>query len=132
MRISDWSSDVCSSDLARELASTMELAWLRIHSGQFLPLPSPAEAMAHRYSDYEREALQDVRARTIVGTPAQVRARIEAMAQDSAADEVMIVRNIFDHAARLRSYPLIAAAFVQGLQSTAGTRPAAAQHPTPT
>src|SRR3546814_14735217 len=95
----------------------MELAWLRIHSGQFLPLPSPAEAMAHRYSDYEREALQDVRARTIVGTPAQVRARIEALAQDSAADEVMIVSNIFEHAARLRSYALIAAAFVYGLKS---------------
>src|SRR3546814_14722583 len=30
-----------SEQEARELASTMELAWLRIHSGQFLPLPSP-------------------------------------------------------------------------------------------
>src|SRR3546814_1176028 len=83
----------------------MELAGLRIHSGQFLPLPSPAEAMAHRYSDYEREALQDVRARTIVGTPAQVRARIEAMAQDSAADEVLIVSNIRseEHTSELQS-----------------------------
>lgn len=103
---------VCAEtdEQARELASTMELAWLRIHGGQFLPLPSPAEALAHPYSSYEREALQEVRARTIVGRPEQVRARIEAMAQDSAADEVMIVSNIFDHAARLRSYELIAAA----------------------
>ena len=96
---------------ARELASTMELAWLRIHSGRFLPLPSPEEAMAYPYSDYEREALEEVRARTIVGTPAQVRARIEALAGETAADEVMIVSNIHDHAARLRSYELIAAAF---------------------
>src|SRR3546814_4012690 len=61
-----------SEQEARELASTMELAWLRIHSGQFLPLPRPSAALAHRYSDYEREALQDFRARTIVGTPAPV------------------------------------------------------------
>src|SRR3546814_7937854 len=120
-----------SEQEARELASTMELAWLRIHSGQFLPLPSPAEAMAHRYSDYEREALQDVRARTIVGTPAHLRARIEARAQDSAADEVMIVSNIFDHAARLRSYELIAAAFVQGLKSRVRPAPALPEHDYP-
>lgn len=103
---------VCAEteEQARELASTMELAWLRIHSGRFLPLPSPAEALAYPYSDYEREALEEVRARTIVGSPQQVRARIEAMAADSAADEMMIVSNIYDHAARLRSYELIAAA----------------------
>jgi luciferase family oxidoreductase group 1 len=100
-----------SEDQARALASTMELAWLRIQSGRFLPLPSPEEALAYPYSAEEREALADVRARTIVGTPAQVRERIEAMAAESAADEVMIVGNIYDHAARLRSYELIAQAF---------------------
>lgn len=96
---------------ARVLASTMELAWLRIHSGRFLPLPSPEEALAYPYSEYEREALREVRERTLVGTPAQVRAGIEALAAASAADEVMIVGNIHDHAARLRSYELIAQAF---------------------
>ncbi|NGY06545.1 LLM class flavin-dependent oxidoreductase [Solimonas terrae] len=96
---------------ARELAATMELAWLRIHSGRFLPLPSPAEALAYPYNDDEREVLQELRARTIVGTPGAVRAGIEAAAADSAADEVMVVSNVFDPAARLRSYELLAAAF---------------------
>jgi len=96
---------------ARRLASTMELAWLRIHSGRFLPLPSPEEALAYPYSVYEQEALREVRERTIVGTPAEVRRRIEQVASETQADEVMVVSNIYDHAARLRSYELLAAAF---------------------
>ncbi|WP_028081091.1 LLM class flavin-dependent oxidoreductase [Solimonas soli] len=104
---------VCAEteDEARRLASTMELAWLRIHSGRFLPLPSPEEALAHPYSEHERAALREVRERTIVGTPAQVRQGIEAVAAQTRADEVMLVSNIYDHAARLRSYELVAAAF---------------------
>src|SRR3546814_7753246 len=49
-----------SEQEARELASTMELAWLRIHSGQFLPLPSPADAMAHRRSEEKTSELQSL------------------------------------------------------------------------
>ncbi|NKF21223.1 LLM class flavin-dependent oxidoreductase [Solimonas marina] len=100
-----------SEEEAQRLASTMELAWLRIHSGRFLPLPSPEEALAYPYNAFELEALADVRARTLVGTPAQIRVRIEAMAEETQADEVMIASNIYDHAARLRSYALIADAF---------------------
>ncbi|MFT4046796.1 MAG: LLM class flavin-dependent oxidoreductase [Solimonas sp.] len=104
---------VCAetAEEARRLASTMELAWLRIHSGRFLPLPSPEEALAYPYSEYEQAALREVRERTIVGTPETVRRRIEAVAAETQADEVMIVGNIHDHAARLRSYEWIAAAF---------------------
>lgn len=99
-----------SEDLARERASTMELAWLRIQSGRFLPLPSPAEALAYPYNEYEQAALREWRERTVVGTPQQVRERLLALAAEAHADEVMIVSNLYDHAARLRSYELVAAA----------------------
>lgn len=98
---------------ARALASTMELFWLRIQRGEFTPLPSVAEAQAYPYTDWDQEALREVRARTIVGSPAQVRAQIETLAAASQADEVMIVANLHDHAARLRSYELIAQAFAR-------------------
>ena len=100
-----------SHEEAQRLASTMELAWLRIQRGRFLPLPSPEEALAHDYSPREQDALAEIRGRTIVGTPAAVRARLEALAAEAQADEVMIVANIHDHAARLRSYELIQRAF---------------------
>jgi alkanesulfonate monooxygenase SsuD/methylene tetrahydromethanopterin reductase-like flavin-dependent oxidoreductase (luciferase family) len=93
----------------------MELAWLRIRRGQFLPLPSPEEALAYPYTDSERFALREYQERTVVGTPEKVRSRLEAVAADSAADEMMVVTNVHDHAARLRSYEL--------LMSPATTRP---------
>ncbi len=101
---------VCAETEARAqyLSATMDLAWLRIRSGRFLPLPSPEEALAYPYSDYERAAIADYRALAIIGTPDQVRARIRVMAQESGADEVMVVSNIYDHAERLRSYELLA------------------------
>lgn len=92
---------------ARELAATMQLAWLRIRRGQFAPLPSPEEALAYPYTPAEREAVRGYEALTVVGNVQEVRARLAAMAADCGADELMIVTNVFDHAARLRSYELL-------------------------
>jgi len=100
-----------SEERAQHLALTMDLARLRINRGEFLPLPSPEEALAYPYSAAEREALLHYRQMTIVGTPQAVRAQIEAKARDCGADEVMVVSNLHDHAERLRSYELLAAAF---------------------
>ncbi len=104
---------VCAEtdDEAEYLAATMDLAWLRIGRGEFLPLPSPEEALAYPYSEAERAAVRHYRALTIVGNPSVVRDRIMQSAEDSGANEVMIVSNLYSHAARLRSYELIAAAF---------------------
>jgi luciferase family oxidoreductase group 1 len=104
---------VCAEteERAQHLALTMELARLRINRGEFLPLPSPEEALAYPYTAAEREAVRHYRGMSIVGAPGAVRSQIEAKARDSGADEVMVVTNVHDHAARLRSYELLAAAF---------------------
>jgi luciferase family oxidoreductase group 1 len=96
---------------ASHLATTMDLAWLRIRRGEFLPLPSPQEAQAYPYTGFERQAVAEYRDRTVIGTPEAVRARIEVMARDSGADEVMVVTNLYGHAERLRSYELLAQVF---------------------
>ncbi|AXQ27231.1 LLM class flavin-dependent oxidoreductase [Solimonas sp. K1W22B-7] len=93
------------------LASTMDLAWLRIRRGEFLPLPSPQEARAYPYSEEERAAVREYRERTVVGNPQAVWARIREMAKDAGADEVMVVSNLHGHAERLRSYELLAEAY---------------------
>ena len=48
--------------------------------------------------------------RTIAGSPATVRAGIDALVAETGADELMILSDVYDHAARLRSYELIAEA----------------------
>ena len=47
-------------------------------------------------------------ARSIVGSPETVRAGIEALVAETGADELIIVSDVYDHAARLRSFELIA------------------------
>jgi luciferase family oxidoreductase group 1 len=95
---------------AEFLAGTMQLAWLRIRSGQYLPLPTPEEAQAYPYSAAELGSVRHYRQLTLVGTPADVRAALLQRVTECGADEAMITTNLHDHAARLRSYELIARA----------------------
>jgi luciferase family oxidoreductase group 1 len=96
---------------ANHLATTMDLAWLRIRRGEFRPLPSPEEAKAYPYADFELEAVREYRSRTVIGNPQKVKTQIESLVRDSGADEVMVVSNLHGHAERLRSYELLASAF---------------------
>ncbi|HEV7633760.1 MAG TPA: LLM class flavin-dependent oxidoreductase [Steroidobacteraceae bacterium] len=90
-------------------AATMRLAWLRIRSGRFLPLPSPEEALSYAYTAAELATVKAFEDLVIVGNPQTVRAGIEARVAECQADEVMIVSNLHSHEARLQSYELLAA-----------------------
>jgi luciferase family oxidoreductase group 1 len=96
---------------AQRLASSMELAWVRMRSGKPGPLPSPEEAMAHRYTPAERRLADAYRTMQVIGDPSTVRTRIEELAERTMADEVMVTTNVYDHAERLGSYERLAAAF---------------------
>ena len=49
---------------------------------------------------------------SFVGSPATVRQGLEAFVRKTGVDELMVVSAIYDHAARLRSYELLAGAFL--------------------
>jgi luciferase family oxidoreductase group 1 len=108
-------SFVCADtdERAEYLASSLDLMRLRMLSGQFPPIPSPEEALAYPYTDYERQAIAPFRSLNVIGSPARVREQIEHKVRETGADEVMLVCNIHGHAERLRSYELIAEAFAQ-------------------
>ena len=48
---------------------------------------------------------------SFVGAPATVRRGLEQFVEQTGVDELMVVSAIFDHAARLRSYELLAEVF---------------------
>src|SRR5919202_4044573 len=96
---------------AEELASSMELAWVRMRSGNPGPLPSPEEAMAYPYTLAERRLADAYRSMQVVGDSSTVRARIEKLAAHTLTDEIMITTNVYDHAERLRSYERLAEVF---------------------
>ena len=96
---------------ARRIASSMELAWVRLRSGKPGPLPSPEEALSYPYTPNERLLADTYRSMQIFGSPSTVRARIEEVAEHTAADEIMVTTNVHDHTERLRSYERLAEVF---------------------
>jgi luciferase family oxidoreductase group 1 len=106
---------VCAetAEEADRLATSMDLLWLKISRGEFPPLPSPEQAQAYDYSPSEQEQVRRTRARCVIGTPASVREQITQRMEASGATEAMLVTNVYDHDARLRSYALVAEAFAQ-------------------
>jgi luciferase family oxidoreductase group 1 len=96
---------------ADRLASTIDLNFVRRAKGEYLPLASPEEALTYPYTLLDRERIRVNRRRVIVGSPATVADRLAALTAATAADELMITTMIYDHAARRRSYELMAEAF---------------------
>jgi alkanesulfonate monooxygenase SsuD/methylene tetrahydromethanopterin reductase-like flavin-dependent oxidoreductase (luciferase family) len=79
------------------------------------PVPTAEEAAAHRYTERERAYVLSQRERLVHGAPDQVRAKLLALAEQFAADELMILTIPGDYASRRRSYELIASAFGLGV-----------------
>jgi luciferase family oxidoreductase group 1 len=100
-----------SDEEAERLATTVDLNWVRRARGEYLPLASPEEAAAFPYSPVDRERIRARRERLFVGAPATVRERLAPLIAATKADELMITTMIHDHAARRRSYELLADAF---------------------
>jgi luciferase family oxidoreductase group 1 len=95
---------------AEELAGSMGLALVRMRQGRPAPLPSPEEAAAHAYTPHEQDQIRRYRRAQVLGDPRGVRDEILALAERTAADEVMVMTSVHDHGQRLRSYELIAEA----------------------
>ena len=104
---------ICAETAAEadHLAKSADLHFARRAVGQYGPLASPEEAAAYPYTPIDRQRIEHNRKRLMVGSPALVRERIMGLAQSTKADEVMITTMVFEHAARKRSYELLASEF---------------------
>lgn len=96
---------------AERLAATIDLNFVRRATGQYLPLESPETALAYDYAPVDRARIAQNRKRLFVGTPSKLKEQLGEMARDTKADEIMITSMIYDHAARVHSYELLAGAF---------------------
>jgi luciferase family oxidoreductase group 1 len=96
---------------AEALAGSADLHFVRRAKGEYLPLASPAEAAAYPYSPVDRDRIAQHRRRLVVGGIDNVTARLRELIKATRADELMITTMVYDHAARRRSYELLAKAF---------------------
>ena len=96
---------------ARRLATTQQMSFANILRGERGLSRPPIDDIESYWTPAEKAQALQMLARSIVGSPATVRAGLEALVAETGADELMIVSDVFDHAARLRSFELIAAAY---------------------
>ena len=96
---------------ARRLLMTREHWRVGFEKGLRTPLLSPEEAAAYPYSEAEHATIQRLREKAIVGSGAQVAARIRELAAKFALDEIVVNTWTYDPAARHRSYELLAREF---------------------
>jgi luciferase family oxidoreductase group 1 len=111
-------SVICAetAERAESFATSTDLVWVRYQRGEFGLLPSPEEAAAYNWSEYERTVARAGRSRHFVGTPDQVMSQIDDLVRSTSANEVIVTTMIHDHTARVRSYELLAEA--AGLRAT--------------
>jgi luciferase family oxidoreductase group 1 len=99
-----------SDDEARYLATTQQMSFAEIFRGTRGLSRPPIEDIETFWSPMEKAQAAHMLARLIIGSPATVRAGIEAFTAETGADELMIVSDVYDHSKRLYSFELIAAA----------------------
>ena len=94
---------------AARLAKSQELALLRFAQGlRDLPFPSVETAEAYPYSEEELSVRALYETNRVVGSAGSVVEKLREIAEACQVEEVMIMTHVHDHAARKRSYELIA------------------------
>ena len=99
-------------DEAAWLFTSLQQRFLGMQRGQRGPLPKPIDPalLESMWTAQEKHGVQRMLAATAVGSPHSVRRQLDAIVDRTAADELIVAGAIHDHAARLRSYQLLAAA----------------------
>ncbi len=93
---------------AQYLKSSAQQSTLNSRRGQPAPLPPPVKDFESQLSPPEIALLRESHACSVAGSPETVRKGLAAFIAQTEADEVMVSSHIFDHAARLRSFEIVA------------------------
>jgi luciferase family oxidoreductase group 1 len=99
-----------TDDEARFLFSSLQQAFVNLRRGRPGKLPAPVEGFEAELDRHARAILDSALSCSVVGSPETVRRGLEDFAARTGADELMVTAQIHDHAARLRSFALVAQA----------------------
>jgi luciferase family oxidoreductase group 1 len=90
------------------LFSSLQQAFVNLRSGRPGRLPPPVAGYDDRLGPTERAMIAQALSCSAVGSPDTIRQGLESFISRTGADELIITSQIFDHAARLRSYEITA------------------------
>ncbi len=99
-----------SDEQAARLFTSIQLRFLGMQRGRRGPLPRPIEPaqLESMWTFQERAGVQRMLAASAVGAPQAVREQLREIVERTRADELIVAGAMHDHAARLRSYELLA------------------------
>jgi luciferase family oxidoreductase group 1 len=93
---------------ARRLFSSAQLQFLSMVRGRPGKLPAPLDSIDDLCTPAERAAIDQRTRCSAVGSPDTVRRRLQELLAQTDADEIIATGQIYDHAARLRSFEIAA------------------------
>ncbi|MEA2458651.1 MAG: hypothetical protein QOC95_1623 [Thermoleophilaceae bacterium] len=112
LSVAVWAICADTDEEAQRLASSSRMSMTMLRQGRLIQVPPVEKAL--RFLEERGTPASGSRGggrRAVIGSPEKVRAELEEVVEQYGADELMIVTITYDHAARLRSYELIAEAF---------------------
>jgi len=95
---------------ARRLFTTQQQAFVNLRRGKPGLIPPPIDDIESYWTPLEKSGVEQALACAVVGDETTVRDGIAAFIERHRPDELMITANVFDHAARLRSFEIAAKA----------------------
>ena len=117
--------NVFAADTDKEgqrLFTSLLQAFLNLRRGRPGPLLPPVDSLDGQLNEMELAEIEHMLACTVVGSPDSVREGLQSLIEQTGADELMVTAQIYDHAARLRSFEIVSQ--VREQLKAAGTRPA--------
>jgi luciferase family oxidoreductase group 1 len=93
---------------AKRLATSGALRFLKLIRGEPIFTPPPVATMDGVWSEPEKAMVQSKLRVAVVGGPETVERKLVKFLRDTQADELIFTSDVYDHAARLRSFEIAA------------------------
>jgi luciferase family oxidoreductase group 1 len=93
---------------AKRLATSLQQQFIQLRRGTPGPLAPPVDTMDGLWSAMERAGVEQALVYSAIGTPDTIERQLDAIITATGADELMLTGQIYDHAARLRSFEIAA------------------------
>ena len=110
-----------TDEAGRILKSSMQQSFARLRTGRPGPLPRPVEDIEAAIGPAAMAMVEQALSVSVEGTPSSVRTGLQTLIARTQPDEIIFNGQIYDHAARLRSFEIAA----EVMQSLSAARPAA-------
>jgi len=93
---------------AELLATSIKQSFLNMIRNTPSKLQPPVENLEELMSPYEKAILEKQLSSTIIGSPNNVKKKLQSFLEETKADEIMVSTMVYDHNARLYSHRLVA------------------------